>query len=181
MNDQTQIANPFAVWTALAARASELMWPSEQAIGLGTARGLMNYPEHGNSDNRGLKHRHSENRAPEERDRDNRELALIARERLQAGAESLAAIMSYPAKLNMEVAAAALRQWIALSNFMWPFPNRRPVMQSDGQQAKAMHVPAIEAPQVPIQSGDSTARVARHGPKRTHSRGVKNGTRRRKR
>jgi len=181
MNDQTHIANPFAIWTALAARASELIWASEPAIGLGTARAVMDYPEHTNSDNRGPKHKHRNNRGPEDMDRDNRELALIHREKLQAGAESLAAIMSYPAKLNVEFAAAALRQWIALSNFMWPFPNRRPVMESDGQQAKAMHVPAIEAPQVPIQSGDSTARVARHGPKRTHSRGVKNGSRRRKR
>ena len=139
------------------------------------------YPEHRNSDNRGPKQKHRDNRGPEDTDRDNRELALISREKLQAGPESFAAMMSYLATLNVQFAAAALRQWIALSNFMWPFPNRRPVLEPVGQQAKATHVPAIEAPQVPIQSGDSTARVARHGPERTHSRGVKNGTRRRKR
>src|SRR6476659_9104628 len=108
MNDQTQVANPFAVWTALAARASELMWPSGQAIGLGTARAVTDYPEHRNSDNRGPKQKH----------RDNRELALISREKLQAGPESFAAMMSYLATLNVQFAAAALRQWIALSSVM---------------------------------------------------------------
>ena len=181
MNDQTQVSNPFAVWTALAARASELMWPSGQAIGLGTARAVTDYPEHRNSDNRGPKQKHRDNRGPEDTDRDNRELALISREKLQAGPESFAAMMSYLATLNVQFAAAALRQWIALSSVMLSLANRRAVVESVGQQAKPEHVTAIEAAQIPTQSGDLTGRIGRHGPKPTHSRGVKNGTRRRKR
>ena len=180
MNDQTQVANPFTVWTALVARASELMWPSGQAIGPGTARALMNDPEHSDSDNRRPKHTHRNNRRPEDTDRDNREFALISREKLQAGAESFAAMMSYLATLNGQFVAAALRQWIALSDVMLSLPKRQGVTESVGQQANSAHATSIEAAQIPTKRGDSTAHIARHGSKRTHSRGVKKGTRRRK-
>jgi hypothetical protein len=178
MNDRTQVANPFAVWTALAARASELMWPSRQAIGLGTTCAVMDYPEHRNSDNRGPTYKHRDNRWTEDTGRDNRGFTLIGRETLQAGPESFAAMMSYLATLNVQFAAAALRQWIELSSVMLSLGKTRVVVESVGQQAKP--VTAIEPAQVSTQSGESTGRISRHGPKRTHSGGVKNGTRRRK-
>ena len=161
MDDQTQAANPFTVWTGLAARAGEMMWPLGQATGVRTDDAQV--------------------ADPKDRDTANPQPGLMSREKFQAGADSLAAILSYLTALNMQLAASAFRQWIALSNGMLSLASSRADTSSVEQQAMPAHVTATETEKTSSTTADSTARTTRHGAKRTHSRASKNASRPRKR
>jgi hypothetical protein len=151
------VPNPFTIWTTLALRTGEMLWASGQVIGHRTSRVLLADPKH--------------------KERDRRELALMSMEKLEAGAGSWAAMTLYLTRLNMQYAAGAFGQWMAMSQAMLSVANSRSMGQALGQQAKLAQLTATGAAETVSRMTESAARLAHRGLKPIHSRATKNAKR----
>ena len=150
-------ANPLAVWTTLAVRASEMMWASGQVIGHRTSRAFLADPRH--------------------RERDRRELTLMGREKLEAGSEAFAAMAAHLTTLNMQYAMVAFSQWMAMSKTMLALANSRSIAQSAEQQARLTRMTMVGAAKTAATVANSVGRVAHRGLKPIHARATKNARR----
>jgi len=157
MNVGHLFVNPLAAWTALAFRAAEMMWASGQVIGHRSSRALLADPRH--------------------RERDRRELTLMGREKLEAGAEAFTAMAVRLTTLNMQYAMMGFGQWMTMSKAMLSLANSRSIAHSVEQQARLARMTMVGAAKTASTVSNSAARVAYRGLKPIHSRATKNARR----
>lgn len=142
---------------SLAFRTSEMLWASTQVIASGTSGMLQHGP------------------TPSARDR--RELILMGRKKFEAAAESATAMGDYLLRMNLEFAALAMNQTMAIAASMLALSASRTPQQAFRRQARLIgNATSQSAGSLPQLSG-SAARLAQRGLKPIHSRATKNAKR----
>jgi hypothetical protein len=153
--------NPLIAWTRLAWKTGELMMSSGEVIGRRMAGMALAGAAPG--------------------PREQREIALMSREKMEAAAESGYAMWWQLARVNQQVAALALKQMFAGAAGMMSLASSRTAAESLGRQAKlagdAMAHSAVAASRL---SG-SAARLAQRGLTPVRARAARNAKRLRKR
>ena len=148
---------PLDLWIKLAFRTSEMLWASTQVIASRTS-GMI---EHGPTPNA----------------RDRRELILMGREKVEAAAESATAMGGYLLRMNLEFAALAMNQSMAVAASMLSLSASRTPRQAFRRQARLIGNAASGSAGTLSQLSGSAARLAQHGLKPIHSRATKNAKR----
>lgn len=150
-------ADPFALWTGLALKTSEMMMASATVISHRTSRiavaGVMPTLS------------------------DQREFTLMGQEKMDAATESAQAIATQIVNLNQEMGALAFNQMVQGATGMLSLAASRSIAQSNTLQAKLMHDAMSTSACAASQLADSVARVAQHGLVPIHSRATANAKR----
>jgi hypothetical protein len=154
-------ANPFVTWTSLAWKTTEMMVNSGQVIGQRLAGMALAGP------------------APSLRDR--REMALMGREKIEAGAESAYAMGWYLLTLNQQLAALAMKQMLSGTSAMMSVASSRTAAESLSRQTKLMGDAMTHTAATASHLSSSTARLAHRGLKPISTRARRNAKRLRKR
>jgi hypothetical protein len=129
-------ANPLSVWTDLALNTCEMMVASAEVIGHRTGRMAVAGP------------------IPSARDQ--REFALMGREKIDAAAESARAMAEFVMMINCQIGAQAFSQMLTGSTAMISLAASRSIEQSierQGELVRTMTDSAITASQLPNSAG----------------------------
>ncbi|HZR70994.1 MAG TPA: polyhydroxyalkanoate granule-associated phasin [Burkholderiales bacterium] len=153
--------NPFVAWTQLAWKTGELMVSSAEVIGRRAAGMALAGPAPGM--------------------RDQREMALMGREKLEAAAESGYAMWWSLARMNQQLATLALRQMLAGAAGMAALASSRTAAESVQRQAGLAADALAHSATTAARASASTARIAQRGLTPIRSRAARNAKRLRKR
>jgi hypothetical protein len=156
----TLYGNPFVAWTQLAWKTGELMVSSAEVIGRRVAGMALAGP------------------VPPARDQ--REMALMGREKIEAAAESGYAMWWSLARMNQQLAALALRQMFAGAAGMASLASSRTAAESVGRQARLVSDAVAHSATAAAGISASTARLAQRGLTPVRSRAARNAKRLRK-
>ena len=128
----TLCTNPFSVWTDVALKTCEMMVASAEVIGHRTGRMAVAGPIPNASDQR--------------------EFALMGREKIEAAAESARAMAEFVMTMNRQLGAQAFSQMLTGSTAMISLASSNSVGQSierQGELVRTMTESAITASQLP--------------------------------
>ena len=146
--------NPFLLWMNLALKTGETMWASYQVVTLRTQRMLLAHPYY--------------------QARDQREIALMGQEKVQAAYASANAMSAHMVRSSLELGTFAFRQWLAAATSLTAFASHR---QSLGQQAKLFSEAATRSAGAVSKLSSATAQLAHHGLRPIHARATGNARR----
>jgi len=147
---------PLLQWNALVAQTAEMMLASAQVIGHRTQRMALAGP------------------APGERDR--REFALMGREKVEAGAQSIQAMASHLLNRNQEAAARAFSDMLRSTSALMMLTSSRSPAQFFARQmgfARTLERSAVSTAAVT----KSATRLAHRGLKPIHAKATANAKR----
>lgn len=153
--------NPFIAWTQLAWKTGEMMLHSGEVIGRRMAGMAQAGPAPGL--------------------RDQREVALMGREKLEAAAESGYAMWWSLARMNQQLAALAVKQMLAGAAGMASLASSRTPAESVARQTRAVAESVAHSATAASRLSGSTARLAQRGLTPVRARAARNAKRLRKR
>jgi hypothetical protein len=106
--------------------------------------------------------------------RDQREIALMGQEKVQAAYASANAMSAHMVRSSLELGTFAFRQWLAAATSLTAFASHRPSL---GQQAKLFSEAATRSAGAVSKLSSATAQLAHHGLRPKHARATGNAKR----